>query len=63
MNNQNWPQGVNRASSNWTGRTPRNMTGGAWKPDSDKIPLSGWIGGIATALLLVGLFIVGAEVF
>lgn len=39
------------------------MTGGAWKPDSDKIPLSGWIGGIATALLLVGLFIVGAGVF
>lgn len=59
MNNQNWPQGVNRGHSNWTGRTARRYEGkGAWANDSHDMPVGGWIGGVIFALVFVGLLVV-----
>ncbi|MBV6304900.1 hypothetical protein KVP10_08370 [Candidimonas humi] len=54
--NLNWPGGVNRADSNWTGRAPRvSNLGGGFAPDSHRIPKKAWIGGIVFMLIFFGL--------
>lgn len=55
--------GTPGTDQNWTGRTPRtSMTGGAWKENSDKIPLGGWLGAIAVLMLLAVIVKIGAVV-
>ncbi len=57
MKTTNWPGGVNRAHSNWTGRTQRTTDwGGNWQKDSGTPPW-GWPTTIAAALLVVGMFV------
>lgn len=61
MNASNWPGGVDRSSSNWSGRVPRtNDWGGAWAPDSHRIPKLAWLGAAVVAgLLFVAVPLIG----
>jgi hypothetical protein len=65
MNISNWPGGVNRTSSNWTGRTPRvSEWGGNWAPNSYAIPwgrAAMYVIGTGAAFLVFTL--IGALVF
>lgn len=52
-NAQNWPQGTDYSSTNWTGRVQRTSDwGGNWAPSSNRIPLAAWIGAAAFVGLL-----------
>lgn len=48
LNRGNYGYFANQSKSNWTLKTQRvgswNLACGAYKPDSDKIPKSAWIG-------------------
>jgi len=59
MQISNWPGGIDRSHSNWTGRTPRTHDwGGAWQPDSNRIPVMGWIGAAAFLGVCYFLFVI-----
>lgn len=62
MNSTNWPGGVDRSHSNWTGRTQRSTEwGGNWQPGSYRIPPNVWIRVAAVlGLLLIVLPAIGA---
>jgi len=63
MNVQNWPGGIDRSSANWTGRTPRTHDwGGAWQPNSNKIPAMGWVGALAVLAVCYCVFMVVGKV-
>jgi len=53
MNTANWPGGIDRSHSNWTGRAQRTSDwGGNWAPDSHRIPPIAWAGAAAVVALL-----------
>lgn len=53
MNTTNWPGGIDRSSSNWTGRAQRTSDwGGNWASDSHRIPSRAWLGAIAVLTLI-----------
>jgi len=61
MSTTNWPGGIDRSHSNWTGRAQRTSDwGGNWAPDSHRIPRRAWIGAaLVTALLFIIVPLVG----
>lgn len=66
MHTHNWPGGIDRSGSNWTGRAQRTSDwGGNWA-DNSHTPPWGWIPTIgmalAVVLLLIAMLHVGAAV-
>jgi len=55
MNTHNWPGGIDRSSSNWTGRAQRTSDwGGNWAPNSHA-PSCGWFRVCLATLAVVAL--------
>jgi len=53
MNTTNWPGGIDRSHSNWTGRAQRTSDwGGNWAPKSHCTPRRAWLSAAAVLALL-----------